>query len=1650
MYRGNPSRSVAVTPKDSIRCRPAAPTGVEGGCYGGEDIYMEWIWDAHGGQSDPATDSSETDEETVSGEGYVDHFNLYRNGKLFNQVRRDAGRPYESSYREGVVFYEWSGTMPVPEYETYYTCWVTAVAPDGTESPASRKISVYAEADRDHEIYSYSAMYTEESVWDKQAHEYKEYKGMRILISGMGYDRYEYQRKIAGASDDTYKKVTLTEFSDESFSMDETVTEGKVYTYKVTGITSKGERSEPLEFSVAATDDIADFGSTPGGSRPEFRTWTASGESISFHFNKYGSGSYKLLRDGAVIKTWSKAADDTFYTDTPDSDGVYRYQLVWTSKKYPTLTAKSVVKTFVKDTTDPDPDTFDKVPGKPEVFIRPLKYDDGTAYAAMLSWRPSKTGGEAEGYIIYRTDGGHVNTYDWEHSLSRLNPRRYSPWEGEPAMGRYWCVKGDVTAYQIDHIVRSASGYEWEEGDMSDLAPHEFWIVPYNSAGMGEKSNVVVLENDGDNLQDPDDSEAPGAPTSVRAGIGWIKGQYSMEEDAQVRLVWGAPENGGGFDCYEVSFDWEGADEPETWTVSPDSVLEAVFSGRDHYMEDYIGKTCTMTVSTVQKKTGVKTASEPVQVTLLSIPYLKAEAAGPTSVQLTWGDLQYYDKTPIDEYQVWRRANASPWQKVKTLAGDAEKEWTDTGLWSKTKYEYYLAAVDENGIEHKSSTREVELTARSAAVNVPSNLSAKRVKGDVILSWTPPEGGSLPVYYRLEYQTPDKDPEEDYWNGFDLDAFGYSTGIGIPSWQYDPGSGYAASGLGDYAGETIRLRLRAVAEGHSWGDPGDWIEFTMPAADTIKHEENPAQRLEIQAVPGDGKVTVSWTEPAGSASGASKATWYELIRTWKGGSGTLGVVMTFAAGKGTYEYVDDDLENGREYTYELHPCNSYYRRDSYYNYYWYDPLCYMTQKTVIPNGKTTDEKIADNVKAMAQELIAARPADLSDMTDEYHSRVMELKENYAGLTAYQKKLIGTDMCAAIEELTGDVVHYDKSVKYAGDQRIADAEDLISVLDAFNGSYPADDPQFAAWEQAATAAREAYEAVPDEEKELVSNSGILFDHEKRIRQKKKEADDQAKAAALSAKLAALDPDSISADTLTDEVERQIADLRWEYDLMTKAQKAKVDPAALDKLFACEEKINIAHGLDHVHQMSYVSAEQPTCTKGGHIGYYQCSKCGRCFTDAAGQQEIERADTVLPADPAAHDWDDWKITTAPTYTQGGIEERVCREDPAHRESRSVPASGHNWDEGTVVKEATAEEDGEIVFACRDCRLSRTARIEWGGEGACARVADHEWGEGELVKAPTCSEPGEMKYICTKCHVSIKYDVEIDPNAHDWSDWTVTKAETCVDSGSKERVCGLCGQKETEIIDPAGHSWGPGTVIEEPTCAHTGLTLFKCDVCGETKTEITPVTEDHDWGEWYVILRPTPTQAGWEERVCSVSDEHRDLRAIPPLTVRLAKTSYTYNGKVKKPAVTVRDRDVTLGSGFYTVKYASGRCNVGAYKVTVTMKGIYEGAKSLTFKINPKGTALARLAPAKKALTVRWKRQAARMKKARVTGYQIQVSTSKTFKSGNKSVKVKGYKKTSVKVPKLKAKKKYYVRIRTYLKTGGKTYYSPWSRKKYAKTK
>lgn len=167
----------------------------------------------------------------------------------------------------------------------------------------------------------------------------------------------------------------------------------------------------------------------------------------------------------------------------------------------------------------------------------------------------------------------------------------------------------------------------------------------------------------------------------------------------------------------------------------------------------------------------------------------------------------------------------------------------------------------------------------------------------------------------------------------------------------------------------------------------------------------------------------------------------------------------------------------------------------------------------------------------------------------------------------------------------------------------------------------------------------------------------------------------------------------------------------------------------------------------------------------------------------------------------------------------------------------------------------------------------------------------------------------------------------------------------------------------------------------------------------------------------------------------------------SVKPAKASYTYTGKTIRPGVTVKGKDgKVLSSDNYTVSYSKS-VYPGKYTVKATGKNKYEGTVSASYKIYPKSSAIKKLKKGKKKMTVSWTKQS----KYAVSGYQIKYSKSKKFsKRSTKTVTVKSYKTSSKTIKKLKARKKYYVRVRAYKTVKGSKYYSSWSKTKSVKVK
>ncbi len=445
-------------------------------------------------------------------------------------------------------------------------------------------------------------------------------------------------------------------------------------------------------------------------------------------------------------------------------------------------------------------------------------------------------------------------------------------------------------------------------------------------------------------------------------------------------------------------------------------------------------------------------------------------------------------------------------------------------------------------------------------------------------------------------------------------------------------------------------------------------------------------------------------------------------------------------------------------------------------------------------------------------------------------------------------------------------------------------------------------------------------------------------------------------------------------------------------------------------------------EHTHNLTLVAAKAATCTTAGNFAYYTCDGCDKWFADATGSVEITDKTSVEIA-PLNHDWN------APAYTWNAdntvcTATRTCKRDAGHKKTATATVTS------AQTKAPTCTAKGETTYTAAFTEAWANTQTKTVDNIA---ALGHDWST-----AWTGDSTGHW-HKCTRC------------------DATTTKAAH--DYGS-DNVCDTCGYAKTVT-----HTHNLTLVAAKAaTCTEGGKeAYYKCEGCGKFYEDVLGTKEITDLASWgniakiahttkQTVTKATPTANGEIVNYCSVCKKTLLTTVIPNASsIKLKATSLTYNGKVRTPKVIVKDitGKTLVKNTDYTVSYAKGRKYVGKYAVKITFKGKYSGTKTLYFTIKPKATSISSLTAGSKKFTVKWKKQA-----TQTTGYQVQVATNKKFKKNKKTVTIKKQKTTKTTVKKLKAKKKYYVRVRTYktVKINGKSIriYSGWSKAKTVTTK
>ena len=378
--------------------------------------------------------------------------------------------------------------------------------------------------------------------------------------------------------------------------------------------------------------------------------------------------------------------------------------------------------------------------------------------------------------------------------------------------------------------------------------------------------------------------------------------------------------------------------------------------------------------------------------------------------------------------------------------------------------------------------------------------------------------------------------------------------------------------------------------------------------------------------------------------------------------------------------------------------------------------------------------------------------------------------------------------------------------------------------------------------------------------------------------------------------------------------------------------------------------------------------PTCTTNGYT-LHKCSVCGTSYKDSTTKA-------------TGHSYGNSVVTKQPTCTAEGTKTKTCTKCNA-TVTETIAKTSHKYVDTVIAPTCTT--DGYTLHKCSVCGTSYKDNT--------TKATGHSYGNSVVTKQPTCTSVGTAIKTCTKCNATVTET--IPKTSHKYTDTVV--APTCTADGYTLHKCSVCGTSYKDSITKAtGHSYGNSVVTKQPTCTSEGTAIKTCTKCNATVTEKLPakghtaVTDKgypatcttagktdgshcsvcntvikaqtvinatgHKSSGWIVDKAASIGVKGSKHKECTVCKKVLETSEIPALSrisiskasVTLSTSTYAYDGKAKKPGVTVKLNGKTLKNGTdYTVSY-SNNTKVGTAKVTIKGKGNYTGSVSKTYSI------------------------------------------------------------------------------------------------------
>ena len=394
-----------------------------------------------------------------------------------------------------------------------------------------------------------------------------------------------------------------------------------------------------------------------------------------------------------------------------------------------------------------------------------------------------------------------------------------------------------------------------------------FKVAAVNSAGTGNYSSAsssVQLVG------------SPGSPTSVVGTAG----------DAQVALVWSAPNSNGGASITDYVIQYS-SDSGSTWSTFTDgtsSTTATTVTGLTN------GTSYVFKVAAVNSAgtSSYSSASASVVVGAPGEPTSVVGTSGNAQVSLVWSAPTSSGGSPITDYLVQFSSNSGSTWSTFADGTSTSTTATVTGLTNGTSYVFKVASVNSAGTSAYSSVSNSVLVGTPVA---PTSVVGTTGDAQVALAWTAPssENGSSLTDYVVQFSSNSGSTWSSFADGISTSSTATVTGLTNGTTYVFRVAAVNSSGTGAYSSASSSVLVGA------------------PSAPTA-----------VVGSSGDSQVSLTWTAP--SSTGGSTVTDYVIQYSSNSGISW----STFDDGTSTATAATvTGLTNGASYTFRVSAVNSF-------------------------------------------------------------------------------------------------------------------------------------------------------------------------------------------------------------------------------------------------------------------------------------------------------------------------------------------------------------------------------------------------------------------------------------------------------------------------------------------------------------------------------------------------------------------------------------------------------------------------------------------------------------------------------------------------------------------------------------------------------